>query len=287
MLDDCCPHALVLIAPVEVTCELSCKLLSTGLPLIMEKPPGLNPYETRRMIAAAAASGSPTQVAFNRRYHPLMSRMVQELRALSDQGLPILSVQYEMLRVKRFDADFATTAVHAIDATRHIVGVPYATVALEHTRVSGEDGRGELHDATTSLLRCTFEGVGCQATINLSPVTGAQSERVTVCLRDHTFYLGGLGNDTEPLYPDGAELIHVSNGEVVMRLSGKDPSVALGPPSSLDSGFYHGHENFLDTVRVGERPTGDVASGLQAVEVADCVRRGERLYQSKAPVATL
>ena len=41
MLTECQPHALVLIAPVELTCELSCKLLATGLPLMMEKPPGV------------------------------------------------------------------------------------------------------------------------------------------------------------------------------------------------------------------------------------------------------
>ena len=144
---------------------------------------------------------------------------MRELRELAAQGLPILSVQYEMLRVKRFDADFATTAVHAIDATRHIVGAPYAVVDFEHTSVTGSDRRGERHTATASLLRCKFDGTDCKATINLWPVTGAHSERVTVCLHDHTFYLGGLGNDAEPLYPKGAELLHVANGEVVQRLS--------------------------------------------------------------------
>ena len=144
---------------------------------------------------------------------------MRELRELAAQGLPILSVQYEMLRVKRFDADFATTAVHAIDATRHIVGAPYAAVAFEHTSVQGNDRRGNRRNATASLLRCTFDGLDCQATIYLSPVTGAHSERVTVCLHDHTFYLGGLGNDVEPLYPEGAELLHVANGEIVQRLS--------------------------------------------------------------------
>ena len=286
MLAECQPHALVLIAPVELTCELSCKLLRTGLPLMMEKPPGLNPSETRQMIAAAEASGSPNQVAFNRRYHPLLSRMIQELRALSDQGLPILSVQYEMLRVNRFDADFATAAVHAIDATRHIVGAPFASVDLEHTQIKGKDSGGEQQDATASFLRCTFDGVDCKATINLSPVTGAHSERVTVCLHGHTFYLGGLGNDVEPLYPNGAELMHVANGKVATRLGSKNPAVALGPPSSLDSGFYHEHESFLDAARAGRRPTGDLASGLQAVEVADCVRRRKSSYRRSSTQPT-
>ena len=74
------------------------KLLERGIPLMMEKPPGLNPAETRRMIDAAAAADAPNQVAFNRRYHPLVQRLCAEVRALAAEDQPILTVQYEMLR---------------------------------------------------------------------------------------------------------------------------------------------------------------------------------------------
>ena len=77
----------------------------------------------------------------------------------------------------------------------------------------------------------------------------------------------------EPLYPEGAELLHVHRGEVVLRLRGADPGLKLGPPASLDNGFYHENAAFFDTIRAGQRPVGDVASGLQAVEIADAVRQ--------------
>ena len=51
----------------------------------MEKPPGLNPAETRRMGAAAGTTAN--QVAFNRRYHPLVQRLCAELRALAAEVL--------------------------------------------------------------------------------------------------------------------------------------------------------------------------------------------------------
>jgi myo-inositol 2-dehydrogenase/D-chiro-inositol 1-dehydrogenase len=207
-----------------------------------------------------------------------VQRLVAELRALEGQGHPILSLQYEMLRVRRYDADFATTAIHAIDAVRHIVGAAYRTVKMDHQGVVGETAR-----ATASLLRCSFRDVPAIATINLQPVTGTQSERVTVTLRDHTFYLGALGNDVEPLYPDGPELMHISRGEVVLRLSGSDPAVKLGPPGTLDQGFYHENAAFLDTVRTGGRPAGDVASGLQAVEIADALRKRLPAYEAGSP----
>ena len=77
----------------------------------------------------------------------------------------------------------------------------------------------------------------------------------------------------EPLYPEGAELLHVHRGKVVLRLRGADPGLKLGPPASLDNGFYHENAAFFDTIRAGQRPVGDVASGLQAVEIADAVRQ--------------
>ena len=53
MLDAEKPDAVSLICPVEKTAELSCRIMERGYPILLEKPPGLNGAETRRMIEVA------------------------------------------------------------------------------------------------------------------------------------------------------------------------------------------------------------------------------------------
>jgi len=40
----------------------------------------------------------------------------------------------------------------------------------------------------------------------------------------------------------------------------------------IASGFYGENEAFFDDLRAARRPAGDIKSGLQSVEIADCIR---------------
>ncbi len=79
MLETERPDAVCLVVPPAMTCTLTCQVLEMGFPLLLEKPPGLTTEEIDRMIAAARASGTPNQVAFNRRYTPLVAALKQRL----------------------------------------------------------------------------------------------------------------------------------------------------------------------------------------------------------------
>jgi myo-inositol 2-dehydrogenase / D-chiro-inositol 1-dehydrogenase len=83
MLDTERPDAVSLVAPVERTCELACLILECGFPLLVEKPPGRTVAEVDRMIAAAG--GVAHQVAFNRRFAPLL-RACSTWRRASGNG---------------------------------------------------------------------------------------------------------------------------------------------------------------------------------------------------------
>lgn len=75
MLDSEKPHAVCMVVPEKLTSRLSCKILEKGYSLIMEKPPGSNRKETMEMICAAERCSTPNQVAFNRRYMPLVRKL--------------------------------------------------------------------------------------------------------------------------------------------------------------------------------------------------------------------
>ena len=49
-----------------------------GVPLMLEKPPGANAEEARRLVQVQQETGVPHRVAFNRRYMPQL-RKVEDL----------------------------------------------------------------------------------------------------------------------------------------------------------------------------------------------------------------
>ena len=123
-----------------------------------------------------------------------------------------------------------------------------------------------------TYLECRFAS-GAMAHLNFCPVTGVLIERATVTLHDHTFFL-----DT-PLwnaFDAPGRLVHVRRGEIVRQVDGG--SLPDADQMYVASGFFGENAAFLDDLRAGRRPAGDIRSGLQAVEVAECMRLRKSEY---------
>jgi len=131
MLDAEKPDAVCLVAPERLTARLSMQVMDKGYPLLMEKPPGLDVAETTAMIETAERVGVATQVAFNRRYMPLVRQLK---RQLEKRFLPsdIQHIRYDFYRIGRLDDDFAATAIHGVDAVKFIAGSDYANVRFHY-----------------------------------------------------------------------------------------------------------------------------------------------------------
>src|SRR5712691_7996599 len=117
MLETEHPDAVCLVVPPSITAGLACQILMLKVPLLIEKPPGLTVDETDRMIAAARLSGTPNQVAFNRRHTPLVA-FARNLLTDNVAAGELQHLQYDFYRIGRTDADFSTTAIHGIDTAR-------------------------------------------------------------------------------------------------------------------------------------------------------------------------
>ncbi|NLW49989.1 MAG: Gfo/Idh/MocA family oxidoreductase [Candidatus Brocadiaceae bacterium] len=264
MLETERPDAVCLVSPVPVTCELSCRVMSMGYPLMMEKPPGRTPEELEQMIAAAEAAGVAQQVAFNRRYAPLN----REFRRILTEEIPPEAVQhirYEMVRVQRKDTDFSTTAIHGIDATRFLIGSDYAHVRF-HYREMPELGPG----VANIFMDCTFKS-GATGHLSFCPVAGMTVERAQLHALDHTIVLHHpvSGSDVE------GRLVHFRTREPVhdvtaTKLAGTDEAFVL-------DGFFGENASFFDDIRAGRRPVGDLRSARQSLKIAQCMsaRRDE------------
>lgn len=260
------PDAVCLIVNEHHTCAIACEVLAMGYPLLMEKPPGMTVAETDRMIAAAARSGAPTQVAFNRRYIPLV-QMAKEILARDDFASGMQHVNYDFIRVRRTDDDFSTTAIHGIDTLRWLTGSDFAQIEFTYRDFP------TLGPTTSNIfLRCVMCS-GVTANLNFLPVSGMTAERATVHALDNLLYieipswraLDGQGR-----------LRHVRSNELVKDAGGSD---LFGEQQEFEmAGFYGENAAFFDDIRAGIRPFGDLPSARQSVEVMQCLRERRREY---------
>jgi len=257
MLDREKPQAVCLISPVELTAALSCRIFEQGYPLILEKPPGMNRLEAMGMIEAC--KGVPNQVAFNRRYMPLVIKAMEMINEWGGAEC-ILDINYRMLRVNRRDNDFATTAIHGIDLVKFLSKSSYRHIDFTYR---------ELPQLGENVSNFHLSGVmdsGAVIRLDFLPISGANTERLEINTTS------GLIDLHLPIWAgcfDGAgRLTYIRDNETVLTIYGNehDEDFVLG-------GFYDENARFFDDVRSGKKPEGDIASGLQAVEVASCISR--------------
>lgn len=273
MLEKEMPDAVCLVAPEPLTCELACRVFRAGYPLMMEKPPGLTVAEIERMIAAADLAGVASQVAFNRRFLPLLGVLK---RILDERFTPeaIQYLRYELTRPRRFDADFATTAIHGIDTAKYLAGSDYTHVDIEYQEFP------HLNPNVANIyLQCLMLS-GASVRLEFCPIAGVSVERATLHIYDHTFYLNlPMWNGLDM----PGQLLHLERGVVKAKISGLE--VTDGTEDFELMGFYAENESYFDDLRYGRRPVGDLKSARQSIAIAEAVRNRHRTLTLTAEIA--
>ncbi len=249
------PDAVCVYMPVELTGAVVSQVVGQGYPTFCEKPPGLTVDELARMLAAAG--DTPTQVAFNRRFAPLVREAV---RLRPDR---LQHVRYDMVRVGRHDADFSTTAVHAIDAVRHLAGADYQQVRFS---------RQPFAEFGPTVANVFIDGeLANGATVHLAfcPVAGVTIERAVLHGDGATVLL----DVPVPGSFDGrGRVVRLEAGQVAFDGSGEQ--ISDGPDSFEEAGFYAENAAFFDDLRAGRRPACDLRSAWQSVALMEAYRNG-------------
>jgi len=266
MLDKERPDAVCLLVPPDQTSVMSCVILEKGYPLLTEKPPGRTVKDIDRMITAARQKNSPNQVAFNRRYTPLL-RTLKDYLGRHFQPGELQHIRYDFLRVNRRDADFSTTAIHGIDAARYLIGSDYQQIRFHYQEFP------DLGPSVANILMdCTFVS-GATGQLNFCPVAGVVVERATVHACNHTFMLNlPIWN----AFDAPGRLVHLEKGKVVLDATG--PQVSGSDEEFILNGFYGENVSFFDDIRLGKRPEGSLETGRQSVEIADFIRERKTEY---------
>jgi predicted dehydrogenase len=212
----------------------------------------------------------PHQVAFNRRYVPLLAELRARVERLPP-GAALQHVRYEMVRVNRRDADFSTTAVHAIDAVRFIAGADFVETRFRYQPVP-DAGDGVANIFMDAVLRS-----GVTAHLSFCPMAGVVVERAALHARDHTLLLEiPMWN----AYDSPGRLVHLVRGTVVEDLRGGGG--ADSNPVVL-SGFYGEYEAFFGSLAAAQPPTPSLGDTRQSVEVAEAMRARKTEWRSSPP----
>lgn len=244
---------LVAVTPINLTVKLVSELLPCGVPLLIEKPPGVTSGETRALRDLAYSTGTPHMVSFNRRFSPAFVR-AQEWLAQHATRPPELVIA-RMLRMGRKEPDFVVgTAIHAIDTVLALLGWP--------TQVE-PSGKGDSKDDRVYEAKVGFASGAC-ARLLISPETTASEETYET-----------RGGDWD---------IHVDFARCrVLIFDGLETGLFWqahqdAPPALVD-GSIGEMEAFLAALR-GEREfTPDLEDGLAAMLVAEAIqqRRGVQI----------
>jgi myo-inositol 2-dehydrogenase/D-chiro-inositol 1-dehydrogenase len=249
------PHAVCLNVPPEAVCSIGSAILEQGYPLLCEKPPGISVEEVDRLVAAARRSGAIHQVAFNRRFMPLVVELKKQLAAQPVQALEIV-----MARHRRLEADFTTTAVHAVDLARFLLDNDYGEIRFRYPT------QAVSAQPVTSYLLDGEMVSGTAVHLGIYPASGMNVEHATIYCADQAFELACSNGLDAPGW-----LRRYQENRLAEEISGAQ--LAGSEESYMLNGFYGEDEAFFDAVQAGPQPRDDLVSARQSVAIMQAMRQ--------------
>jgi len=243
--------------------------LEAGLPVFMEKPPGVTSYQAAGLLRASKATGRILQVGFNRRHIPLVKQVVETVRGLTT----ITQVEGRFMKcgTAAFDkggmSAFESDTIHAVDMVRWMA---------DGTPVKAATVRGQVEDIVPNSWNAVarFDN-GVTATVKANYQTGG---------RTHTFELHGPGASAFINLGMGgadceAQILTVkgkggyslaatgTGGHGLQTVDGK--ALAGSDQFYRYYGFYQEDLHFLECVREGRQPETSIADAVKTFEFVD------------------
>jgi len=165
MLGEADLDGVVAVTAMAQTEELAGRVLEAGMPLVIEKPPGVGVEGARRLLDRARDSGTHHMVSLNRRFCPALAR-AREWLAKADR--PVRFAISRMVRHRRAEPYFVRdTAIHSIDAVLSTMALPQAVRPCEHA-MAGTEAR--LFEARVTDVE------GAVAQFLIAPDSGVREE---------------------------------------------------------------------------------------------------------------
>ena len=246
------PDAIVCTVQPSSTAALVKSLLPLGIPLFIEKPPGVSLAEAVSLAAASQVSKALTFVAFNRRFIPSLVRLK---RWAMEHSVRIAHA--EMLRTDRMEPEFAiATGIHVLDSIRFLLGNP---TEIEVRR--RKYGNSSVYD---SLVQLRFADE-TEAEISLLLNTGMKREtyRLTADGASAEAALGGAYNADASFRGD-----RYWRGEKIIE---QHP---LSEDPLEDNGIVGEYEEFINLLTTDAPSTSSLTDAAFSMQLAEAVQNG-------------
>lgn len=252
------PDAVAMATPPAATAETAALVLGQGIPLFLEKPPGLTLAELRRLIALAGTNETRTQVGFNRRYMPVLRKAIEHLgRDRAPAG--VARIDYDMIRCNRWNEDFSTTAIHAIDMLRFLARSP---IARSELRFQSQADQGR------SAANVRLEGetaAGTRIALNILPTAGRNAESIRIHGVDWSLE---IHVPASPLADDHGALELWSAGKRILAFD--DGSIEMIERMGICAEF----DAFLEAIARDVPVTPRLSECVQQVALMEAIRNG-------------
>lgn len=247
------------------------RCLETKLPTLMEKPPGITSFQAHSLARLAEENGVFLEVAFNRRYVPLVKKVVEFVRERTEIS------QIDGRFMKEGRADFDGGSLSAFDSdTIHVVDLVRTIAQSEPARVATviDSNQSPVENMWNSVLK--FEN-GITATVRANYLTGG---------RVHTFEIFGPGVSAfinlgfaEPgcnakvilgTGSQGYSLAATGAGSVeVVEFDGME--IAASDEFRKYYGYFDEDRDFIESIRGGRLPECTIQDAAKSFDMVDMI----------------
>ncbi len=294
VIDDPEVDAVVLIAPTRFHREYVAAVAAAGKPLFTEKPLAPTFEIVREVVDLVRASGIPTQVGFQSRFHPLFARaraaisggehgnpMAYLLR--DDQFWPTGSVvpghsDWRSQREEAGGGALLEHSIHSCDLLNWLFG-PVRSVHAVTRAVFGYD----VEDVAALVIEHESGVVGTLLTV-FNGVRHREERRLEVFLEQATME---LTSDFVVGAPEDSLLIHRSDEPEAERMDVDQlrreawVDQGLDPDRQVFVYQYLAHRAFAHALRTGEAPDPGITDALRAHQLVEAAYRSSERH---APV---
>lgn len=143
---------LIAVTPTPATASVATTVMQAGLPLLMEKPLGVNMDEAQLVVDTCLQTGAKVMVGLNRRFDPVLQ---QTKRWLQDR--PIQSFMVQLHRSNRLEKGFCKDVLpHPVDFLQSVLGPLQLNKVIAHQPGAGEAFTAFLQagQSTHGVLQC-------------------------------------------------------------------------------------------------------------------------------------
>jgi len=243
--------------------------LNAGLHVMMEKPAGINAYQSDSLARTAEKNGKNLAVAMNRRHIPLVQYVLKTMKELT----PITQVDGVFIKSSdiangwHYMNAFVSDIIHAVDLIRYLAGSEpekAATVAARHN--------SPIDNAWSSVIR--FE----------NGITGTLKANYQTAGRVHTFEIHGpkasafinLGFGSEAceatiLHASGKSIYSLASAGVSGPVCDKIDGMELAGSKKFYqySGFKQENADFVNSILQGAAPLCTIADAAKSMHMAE------------------